>query len=420
MKFLSILIRSIIVAFALVFVTGVGTWAQTRPQLYLVTGLSLSHDDLLKAPSTLYAIDRTKQLVVPVASLVEELQGTDFILADHDRRVIAIGTPNNSRPDRVLIVNMDAPSMIRSVPLIYDGGLMRGYLLDGPNGGSLLGLYTTASGVRTLMGVDLKQETKPYALPEDALGSVRSVGFWSPQDVPTPPQLGSQGGKLRIINPPFPAAELPVRLPESFLPHTDEGLFLAVNNDDVLAIDRYRNDTPVGTGAIQTYSVYDKRSQQWQNVDFLSAGASIRGFGAWLAVAGGERKRPFSTGQNRSFDPRREPVSPGSASRRTLLNPKTRDKEQRTIDDMFLEVPFYFSGDLFLYNVHSHRKYTIQTGQGDSEILLVDGDTVYYRVNDSLFKAQIGQAKIENTQLILTDSNIQFAHWAFMGPSLSQ
>jgi hypothetical protein len=166
--------------------------------------------------------------------------------------------------------------------------------------------------------------------------------------------------------------------------------------------------------------VYDKRAQQWHNVDFPSAGRSIRGFGPWLAVAGSERKR--SRDPAVFADPRREPVSPGSASRRTVLNPNARDKERTSIDDLFVGGPYYYTGDLILYNAQSRRKYTIQTSQGDSEILLVDGDTVYYRVNDSLFKAQIPQTGIEflHPQLIVTDANVQFAHWAFMGPSLRQ
>jgi hypothetical protein len=51
-------------------------------------------------------------------------------------------------------------------------------------------------------------------------------------------------------------------------------------------------------------------------------------------------------------------------------------------------------GELSLFNIRTDKKYTIDTGQGDSEILLIDGETVYYRVNDSVYKARIGAAAI--------------------------
>jgi hypothetical protein len=85
---------------------------------------------------------------------------------------------------------------------------------------------------------------------------------------------------------------------------------------------------------------------------------------------------------------------------------------------MFQFVPFQFPGELYLYNIQSHRKYTIKTGQGDSEILLVDGDTVYYRVrvNDTLYKARLGATAVDDPVKMATGSDVQLAHWAFLGP----
>src|SRR5205823_12826817 len=102
-----------------------------------------------------------------------------------------------------------------------------------------------------------------------------------------------------------------------------------------------------------------------------------------------------------------------------IVNPKAKEKERVPLDHLFQTVPFQFTGRLHLYNIRSRQQYSMQTGQGDSEILLVDGNTVYYRVNDSLYRATIGQTAIGAPVKIVTDSSIQLAHWAFFGPAVA-
>ena len=51
-----------------------------------------------------------------------------------------------------------------------------------------------------------------------------------------------------------------------------------------------------------------------------------------------------------------------------------------------------------------------KTGQGDSEVLLVGGDDVYYRVNDTLYKVKIGTTAIENPIKMTTSADVQLAH----------
>ena len=85
-----------------------------------------------------------------------------------------------------------------------------------------------------------------------------------------------------------------------------------------------------------------------------------------------------------------------------------------SLERLFLDVPWQYTGDLGLYNIRSKKSYMIRTGQGDSEILLVDGDMVYYRVNDVLHKALIGQKPELIGTRIVSGSDVQFAHWAFI------
>lgn len=163
----------------------------------------------------------------------------------------------------------------------------------------------------------------------------------------------------------------------------------------------------------QTFEIYDKKAKTWHSAR-LDAWPSVRGFGPWVASAGFSQKRAFNAPM--PLDLKNEAESPGKEYRKRVLNPGARERDQFTIDDLFQRSPFQFTGSLDLYNIRSRQKYSLQTGQGDSEILLVDGNTVYYRVNDTLYRAAIGQTALGSPVKIVTDPSVQLAHWAFFGP----
>jgi hypothetical protein len=73
-----------------------------------------------------------------------------------------------------------------------------------------------------------------------------------------------------------------------------------------------------------------------------------------------------------------------------------------------------FPGRLHLYNIETERLDTIVTNQGDSEILLIENDTVYYRVSDRLYSAPITEKGIGAAKLIAKDDLIRDSHWAFI------
>jgi hypothetical protein len=49
----------------------------------------------------------------------------------------------------------------------------------------------------------------------------------------------------------------------------------------------------------------------------------------------------------------------------------------------------------------------------DSEILWVDHDTVYYRSEDALYRAKIGETDFVDRALLIKDPRITYIHWAF-------
>jgi hypothetical protein len=55
------------------------------------------------------------------------------------------------------------------------------------------------------------------------------------------------------------------------------------------------------------------------------------------------------------------------------------------------------------------------TKQGDSEILLVANNEVYYRVSDEIFKAPIlNGKKLGKAKLLIKNEVVPDIHWAFL------
>jgi hypothetical protein len=73
-----------------------------------------------------------------------------------------------------------------------------------------------------------------------------------------------------------------------------------------------------------------------------------------------------------------------------------------------------FRAAFTFYDVDTGNVYMIATNQGDSEIILVEGTTVYYRVSDRLYSAQVTEKGIGTAKLLATNEAIRDAHWAFI------
>ena len=118
------------------------------------------------------------------------------------------------------------------------------------------------------------------------------------------------------------------------------------------------------------------------------------------------------------YDFKRE--TPGKKERRPIY--KSDDEynkykgESETFDGRLLKKPkSYFPGILFVFNAKSKKYIEWNTGQGDSEILLVQNDEVYYRVNDKIYRAQIiNGEKLGESELLIQDERVPDIHWAFI------
>ncbi len=78
----------------------------------------------------------------------------------------------------------------------------------------------------------------------------------------------------------------------------------------------------------------------------------------------------------------------------------------------------YRPGILFLYNIQTRKQYRIETLQADSEILLVEGDTVYYLTNKRLWRAKLGEKTFVSQTILVENDLVPDIHWAFLGPAV--
>jgi hypothetical protein len=85
-----------------------------------------------------------------------------------------------------------------------------------------------------------------------------------------------------------------------------------------------------------------------------------------------------------------------------------------SIAGKFLESKLMYPVRLHLYDITSGKIYTIETKQGDSEVLLVDNGSVYYRVSDRLYASPITTNGVGPPKLLVTNDLVRDAHWAFI------
>lgn len=394
--------------------------AQNYRQLYLVTGYT-TRNGPQKVASNLFRVDPIGHALNLVAELVDGKTGSLSTNVDHERRVVAVMSGTNE----AVAFSMDDPGITRRFPIPHDGFHTLSSFIDLPMGGVALALETQIStGRQSLIGINLAPldpDARPRELAWESYKSIRTEGWWSPGD--QPPYGGGieiwvRNGKVftnqidSFSDKRNNEVELAIPIPRGPASEIDGRSWrILINNDEIEVLLRLFDPPPEPAGTIGkiTLYIYDKKAQIWHTETFDGELSSFRGFGSWITVNQAEANHVVVNGV---FQPK--PVvkeSPGKAERQQILDPEDWYRDQAPIDSLFEN---YFPGIIHLYDVRSGRRYRIDTGQGDTEVLLVDGNTIYYRVNGTLYRADIGQSTIQNPIEIAHDPNVQLAHWAFL------
>ena len=158
--------------------------------------------------------------------------------------------------------------------------------------------------------------------------------------------------------------------------------------------------------------LHDREHDAWKTIQVEGNNSRTRLFGSWLAIA------------VEMFNPDHKP-SPGRQNERgseafgdyEIAGSKGNDGNARwPLVRGALRSEYFAPGVLVLQNLEDGRKIRIETGQEDSEILSVHGDTTIYRVNDAVHQARIVAGNLQDITLLAKDEDVPEVHWVFWGP----
>lgn len=405
-----------------VMLTASAALAAASESLYLLAGTASSN--FFDVPVRLYHVDPGGGK----ATLVKEVaRGLYCVFADYGDRVIAVASPA-LQSNEFSFIDMNAPDAVvtrRMKP--YANQTLPGqmYLLKLPGIGLGVAFPLMKLDAAThrseypsgLTFVSLKsdgpQKDQPYEdlkylqLSGEVGGAVSMLG--NRVILRGDPLQVTLGPKSEINGVPAIGFQRP-----SYLAGRDlnDGFQLLINDDNRAVM------MPAEPGVID---VLNKRSGEWRRIPIPFRTAVVRAFGPWLGMiearSSGAIWPPGPAAAKRE-DVRVAHESPGAEKRREEeILPSYRQASAFTVEDLFDQMHAggtYFPGVLAVMNLDTGVQTTIETGVGDSEVVLVTDNAVYYRVDDTLYSRQIVGANLGNPTVVAHGSEIVQVHWAFL------
>jgi hypothetical protein len=371
-------------------------------QIYFITG-SPTPKHNQSFGSSLFQVGEEGSVRL-VQKLVDETDGTDWISISYDVRKAVLAT-RGSR-EKIVVVDLDTAtiSKICPTPLVYNMSVIRQHIGDIPGHGPHYLQYLVGDNNNTLFrGMSLSSNTsceesfsiRPYEdgrfITIHGKTGIADIGGFDWQYVRI-----TQDERLNF----FLAKQIPMeyRIPGDLIKGIHPTAMM-VNNRVVFAV--LASDVDRATREVRRLQLISclKISGRCQPVPVpKDSPLWARGFEHYIAMA---------EAHSRKSGPDVE-KSAGASEWRKFDGPMGPSIESRMKDFEYL-----FPGRLHLFNAESGQLYTITTNQGDSEILLVENGSVYYRASDRLYKAQITPGGITGTRLLVQTDAMRDAHWAF-------
>lgn len=189
----------------------------------------------------------------------------------------------------------------------------------------------------------------------------------------------------------------PIEIPEKHQIKEKKRLPVYINNENIFAIKlKAKEGSSSSDLGTSKFLVKNKINERWNILNVPGDATRIQSFGKYITGS------IVCAMKNSSQD------SPGKTERRQIPS-----NFGPGFDIMVKQLKIYYPGKLFLYDGENQKKVEWSTGQGDSEVLLVQDSFVYYRVNDKIFKAQVFDSKIGTSKLLIQDERVTDIHWAF-------
>jgi len=207
--------------------------------------------------------------------------------------------------------------------------------------------------------------------------------------------------------PPFS-----VELPQKYWVNRKLRTAIWVNDDHKTLVGIKRINPAQGEDYGRFYAaLYNKGKDTWSDIVLKGNAPTIMAYGRYLAgvVQDKSFREDAMTGIERYLVSK---ISPGKVARDSVYMEYSFDEQA--------ENDFYRPGILYLFNTENLKYIEWETGQGDSEILLVHDETVYYRVFNAIYKAPIVNGeRLDKAELLVRDNTmVPWIHWAFFGKEI--
>jgi hypothetical protein len=388
--------------------------AVLKGQLYLIAGTPQVNEF-----ATAYASDLLKvgpDGVTVIASLLPANLLTGNVHISYDwRKVVIVAALAN---DYAAVLDFDEAKVTKAckLPKESEFGLVEQWLADVPGRGRVLDLWgaiTTGPPYSLIKSMSLDplvhcEESFTDVQPLD-LTHILAHGFAGAAGVvPSDGTFGeiNQAGVM-IRNLMNSDISFGFEIPSQFRQPPNSRAAIIVNDSHAMVV-------AVGGGDSYRALMFRKADKTWHVLPRCCGGT---GFGQFIAITevltreadskAGATKRTEQTIAVQRLD-----ESAGKSEWRSKESRRGPNMAQRF--ENARNRGAIYPGRLDVYNIDSEKLFTITTNQGDSEILLIEDGTVYYRVSDRLYKAAIMDSGIGAATLIATDEAIRDAHWAFI------
>jgi hypothetical protein len=392
--------------------------AMLRGQLYLITGTPTANYDA-SYESDIFRVG--EGTVKQVAEIVPQKIGTEWTAISYDLRKAVILTLSND--NRVYVVDLDkaAVAKVCAYPQVPNNQPIEQWLADVAGRGPTFEWFVwvgTDPTSHIVQGMILDpsvpcegsfMKVQPFELRYlTAHGNAGIADILSVEGTDAHTlEDGRLTGGLGVAD----QVDFGYKIPAEFRKGLSGRLYseIIINTSQILAVS-------ISDGKQVQFLAFRKADKSWHILPPKSELYNrFRGFGEFIAITEVQKKKEVSA-QNAKH--------PGSFE----FNQAVRDEQSAGGDEWRkaetsrgpnMEARFEYSqglypGRLDVYDLATEKLYTITTNQGDSEILLIEDGSVYYRVSDRLYSAPMSSSGIGSATLLATDEAIRDAHWAFI------
>lgn len=398
--------------------------------IYVISGIPKAAVSMPEFPAILYMVDENAKSIINVRKLADDKVYNIHLYYDErlgfalrrERLRYELHRPDmpNNAISKYLMIDMDAPNAEKAITVdpayvsqVNDGMLLlipdkgayvashgNKYIGDNPSlhdWGKLTKLedmnyIIAAKNINTGIEEEFSKAVQEQAILYGRSSSLIAGGgecILADQD---------EDNYITVIADQGVRVRTQLKLPKKIKHGDKEYTSICVNNKEMLVVTATKLiERENGLGSSKYY-ILDKETGEWDLLTLRGGQTNVQTFGGpWLTgvISGNYTGTPSPGHEKRKFEP---------SGQEAYYNWAMKDRKK------------YDIGEIYLYNIKTKKKLSIKTDEGDTEVLLVDGDTVYYRVNDEIYKATIEKNKVGDGVLIAKDDAILNVHWAFMGP----